>query len=168
MYSKVFLLLETIQTEIGPYAASGAGFIRSEKDNSTISIANEKEMDKNGVIVSVVTKSTYETWAKSNLKKATIISYPSFESGWQSILNQTSHTFLYNSNAIYSRMKELKALKLCSSCYLKVYGDITPFSSLITNKILSSGSVSQISSWQIQLLNSFLIIFVIFINFLIL
>ena len=128
----------------GGYGSRLMGFLRSELDNSTLQVSNVLDLNKAGVVVGVVTGSTFQQWAISNIPLVTLTTVAGLEDGLSMISKRQIHAFLHDASDLFSWLNKTRSN--CTTCSVGLFGSTTPYGSFISNSIEQISLASSVHS----------------------
>jgi len=128
------------------------------KDLNNLTITDEKDINKTGVIVGTFGGTSYDQYVTKTFQAATIVRV---DAGWVSVFemvkNRQIHVMIAESTDLYVWLGNNRGS--CVNCTTKPIGDPFSYSSFVTRNIRSHANTSYLTIWAIVFL-SFIYAFV--------
>ena len=121
------------------YGSTSYGFLRGALDNSTISISNVNDLNNPAVKISVVKGSIFDTYVNQSLPLAQKV-YASYGAQMQLVADGVVHAVV--DDAVGLNQFRLNNMKDCTSCFVKLFGDVSTFSAFTELTTKSNGAFS--------------------------
>jgi len=111
-----------------------SGFLRSHKDNGTVTISSTSDLNKAGIIVGVIKGTGFDLWATNNLVKANIVRVSSlFDEAFPLVLKEQVHALVHDATDMFDWLNTTKSN--CTGCFVKTFGELQSYGSFISRSI---------------------------------